>query len=239
MNTEVQRMHSVVHHTCLSELMVLAKRAWSTRHSTEPGRANDLFAAPQERLSLPRFFLPGDDTNRKDDTSGSGPSWETTPAWLQHRRQPPAAGPEMLNRIAMEMEEASRARRALMPDSLNVYVDGELRGSIDLHCGEQANIYVTEFDRWLKIAAPTPNGDVLLGVFALATVEPNSAPAACLILEGGQRLTLLLQPEGQDESGGTATIVYGETKLRRKTRSIWDDLSEASVALENFPVARS
>ena len=192
---EMNRMHTALHPECY-ERLALALR----------------LAAPSERLALPDFSLP----KGANDMNGRGGG-----------RRPPFLSGDELRTIKDELSEQAARRKRSYSGLLSVVVDGRERARLDLARGASVGLNVAEGAELVEVYAIEAGERVLLATHLLDAVRGTEVGAATkseIVLEGGQKLSFTLSPDGnavQDDGGFLLTVGYRETAARRALARIW------------------
>lgn len=176
---EVNRLHAALHPECFARLAAASG-----------------FAAPDERLELPHFFISDD----HDDPNGSS-------------RTPPNLSADDLRAIdALLAQEATR-RRAARASFFRVLVDGAERAEIEDGQSATARLRVDEGAEVIEVYGEDQEGPLLLATYLL-NFNGADAQSSVITVEGGQQIsftTKLLRAEAGATTGADVIVACKET----------------------------
>jgi len=183
--TEVNRIHAVLHPECYERLVKALG-----------------FAAPDERLEVPHFFLS------HNESSGEGP-----------RSYRPSSGLNQDELLAIKgnLEEQAARRKKATAGLLRVMVDGTERARLDPNLSRRIHFDLDRDAELIEIRAGDGGGDLLLAshLFAYTAAGDGFQPAKAKIrLEGGQQLSIVVSP-GRDSAAASVEVAYQETSALR------------------------
>lgn len=191
---EINRMHALLHPTCLASLMNALAHA-----------------SPADRLAIPRFFSkppPNDDTH--DDTKDEDDAAPRGDATLDEAEQ------EELQR---QLHDRARRRKFAPAGVLLFVADGQIVQQLDLQQARRSAFSLVTGTEFLEVRTRDANGELMLATYPFTYNDDDQIQAQQrqLTLEGGQRLSFMVSPTSD---GATVQFSYQETTLPRALR-LW------------------
>ncbi|HKR60130.1 MAG TPA: hypothetical protein VJS64_10390 [Pyrinomonadaceae bacterium] len=191
---ETNRIHTVIDPECFQRLVV-----------------NLGFAAPDDRLAVPRFFL-----SEEDSTPGD-------------RFNPPALSEREQTRLKHARKENAQRRKAYRAGRFSVYVDEIRQAAFDPQRTSSVKLEVTTDAKVIEVRGNDLNGEFTLAILLVPSNIPREGYLEdAVTLEGGQEVTILLTPSGESgraAKGLTVEVSYAETyptrAMRLAARRIW------------------
>jgi len=179
---EVNRIHAALHPECFARLV-----------------AANGYAAPDERLELPHFFVSDD-----DDQSGSS-------------RTPPDLSPDDLRAINDLLAQEATRRKTVQASFFRVLVDGGECAELSAGRSGTARFQVTEDNEVVEVYCEDQKGPLLLATYLLnfSAAAPQSS---AITVEGGQQIlftTKLLRDDAGATTGAEVVVECRETAVEK------------------------
>jgi hypothetical protein len=195
---EVNRLHAVMHPNCYARLV----RGFG-------------FAAPEEMLAVPQFFLSQD--------SNGGPRGK--------RREAPPLSDQKIEAIEQELAQQALRRRNHTSGLLRIAVDGVERARLDPNVAVREVVTIDKTAELVEVFAADTQGDLLLATHLITHREDQDRVVHALELESGERISFELS-----EAAGNITlaIVYRartSNAVARLLHRLTDGLSAAVPVL--------
>lgn len=191
--TEVNRIHAVLHPDCFRRLTEALG-----------------FNTPDERLTVPQFSV-----SRADDRSGDGPPGD-------HRRAPPEVNEQDLRAVKERLGEESARRRTKSAGLLRILVDGVERARLDPERTGRTSFAVGDDAELIEVRGGRAEDEILLAAHLLTRNAAGDALepfAASVTLEGRQKLSITVAPSAEASAtaptsppaAATVVVSYRET----------------------------
>lgn len=161
------------------------------------------FPVPDEVLAVPQFFISADNETRGD------------------RFNPPPVPEGQDAELKQSRAQRARRRKTFRPGIMRVYVDDVETISLDPRQADTVKFKISNTARMIEVRGEDAEGELALGTLV---VPFHEMPAGGLLkdsltLEGGQKLTVVLQPERTETTKEVqevdVEIRYAETQLLR------------------------
>jgi len=198
---EMNRIHAILHPDCFLRF-VRGLAEFVKRLPLDSPDKNCNYESPDQRLAVPQFYnVP--DRDLRDD-----------------RFDPPKLQPEDYLHLERHREALAGRRKIHLPRMLFIYVDDVERASFDPRRTSSIQLDVEPEAGVLEVRSKDANGTLVLATLIVCCDDMPSGELFrdSVVLEGGQRLTIQLQPfmgtDGEVESANVE-VRYNETALSR------------------------
>ena len=194
-SSQQSQIHSLIHPACFGRI-------------TEALNLD----TPESRLSLPEFFLTGKQSGKTTSSEVDSPSELTK-----------QEADEIRDTIATQ----ERGRKKFITRSLLVLADGVQRVRLDLSESSRVRFDLEGDVTLIEVVGYDDEESQLLLATHVVTHEDDDrdekqAKEYSVVLEGGQKLSLILTEAGDDDASGfSIEIRYQETKAIRAARLWW------------------
>jgi hypothetical protein len=182
----------------ISEHEIELNRIHAVLHPDCYGRVTEALGlqTPERRLEVPLFYIANEDKT-------GGDAVRTPIADLDE---------EDLTTIKSDLNDLAKRRKKASTGFLRVLVDGANYAQLDLKKASHMRFNVDNEKELLEIWSTDKTGDLLLAshFFSLAHHDQPELTESSIVLEGGQKLSINIQPLN-DGSGLTVDVNYRET----------------------------
>ena len=215
-HVEMNRIHTILHPDCFSRFVKGLSEFVDRLPPDSPDKSCN-YDPPDNRLTVPQFLSVADQDGPDD------------------RFSPPTLEADDYVRLQRDREALSRRRRTVSPRTLFVYVDDVELASFDPRRSPRIQLKVQPVGGVLDVRSRDAQGTLTLAAIIMCCddIPPGELFRDSVVLEGGQKLTIQLQPV-RDTSGDVERadieVSYAETSFARAlflmTQRAWLRISD-------------